>query len=96
MSFTQRAVLAISLAAAPMLALCHEADSPSALAAGHLVFTASAWGDSEHLADREAGLDAATVCRKANGTVASVRTQGTRMLGNGTWQATAEVICRES
>ena len=97
MPLVLRATLAIALTTAPLLAIGHETELPSSshTAPIHVSFTARAWADSEYLADRDAGHNAARRCTKANGNVISVHTDSTYMLGDGTWQATARVICRK-
>jgi PhoPQ-activated pathogenicity-related protein len=59
----------------------------------HATFTWRAWADSEYLADRDAGIDAARLCTRAKGQVVGQESLGTRMLGNGTWHATTRVTC---
>ena len=97
MPLVQRATLAIALAVAPLVAIGHGAESPSRgdTVPTHHSFTARAWADYEYLADRDAGHNAARRCTKANGKVISVHSDNTYMLGDGTWQATARVICRK-
>lgn len=95
MSTVQGNILVLAIAAAPVLASGHEAES---LASGHAVpihasYTARAWADNEYLANRDADFDAARLCTKAKGQVVSRESLGTRMLGNGTWHATTRVTC---
>jgi hypothetical protein len=85
-------VLAVATVSLTVMARAADAPFPGAEST-HASFTWRAWAESEYLADRDAGIDAARLCTKAGGTVVGQESLGTRMLGNGSWQATTRVSC---
>ena len=86
--------MVLAVATVPLTTMARTADAPSpGVESTHASFTWRAWADSEYLADRDAGTDAARLCTKAAGKVVGQESLGTRMLGNGSWQATTRVSC---
>jgi hypothetical protein len=95
MRYTLWFAMSLSLVIVPLPTMARAADAPSRGQdpGAHTTFTWRAWADSEYLADRDAGIDATRQCTKAQGQVVGQESLGTRMLGNGTWQATTRVTC---
>jgi hypothetical protein len=94
MQLILRSAMVLSLCTALVVTTARAADAPSIQdSANHTTFTWRAWADGEYLAERDASMDAARLCTKASGTVVNEEVLGTRMLGNGSWHATARVTC---
>jgi len=94
MRSTLWSAMVLALATVPLTPIARADDAPSpGVESTHASFTWRAWADSEYLADRDAGIDAARLCTKAGGTVVGQESLGTRMLGNGSWHATTRVSC---
>jgi len=86
--------MVLFVATAPLTTMAHSANAPSPdVEPAHASFTWRAWADSEYLADRDAGIDAARLCMKMGGKVVDQESLGTLMLGNGSWHATTRVTC---
>lgn len=60
--------MVLFVATAPLTTMAHSANAPSPdVEPAHASFTWRAWADSEYLADRDAGIDAARLCKKMGG-----------------------------